>query len=107
MDLNNSKIVLVTGSNQGLGLAVLEVAGLRYPSNTYILCARDIEKGSHAILQLRDRGVTASIDLVELDVTNDNHITAAVRHLETKYGRLDGKHTPATHISAEARNKAD
>lgn len=39
MDLNNSKIVLVTGANQGLGLAVIEVAGVRYLSNTYILCA--------------------------------------------------------------------
>ncbi|CAI7661387.1 unnamed protein product [Penicillium palitans] len=89
MELNNSKTVLVTGSNQGLGLAVLEVAGLRYPSNTYILCARDIDKGSQAILQLRDRGVTAPIDLVELDVTNDDQITAAVRYVERKYGRLD------------------
>lgn len=107
MELNNSKTVLVTGSNQGLGLAVLEVAGLRYPSNTYILCARDIDKGSQAILQLRDRGVTAPIDLVELDVTNDDQITAAVRYVERKYGRLDGKHTPATRISAEARDQAD
>jgi NAD(P)-dependent dehydrogenase (short-subunit alcohol dehydrogenase family) len=40
---NSNKIVLVTGANQGLGLAVIEVAGKRYPSNTYILCTRDIE----------------------------------------------------------------
>lgn len=94
MDSNNSnKIVLVTGANQGLGLAVIEVAGERYPSNTYILCARDIEKGQQAAQQLRDRGVSANIDLVELDVTNDDHIAAAVKHVEAKHGRLDGKHT--------------
>lgn len=92
MDSNSSnKIVLVTGANQGLGFAVIEVAGVRYPSNTYILCARDIEKGQQAVHQLRDRGV-AAIDLVELDVTNDDHIAAAVRHVEAQYGRLDGKH---------------
>ncbi|EAL87811.1 hypothetical protein CNMCM8812_004375 [Aspergillus fumigatus] len=89
MDSNSSnKIVLVTGANQGLGFAVIEVAGVRYPSNTYILCARDIEKGQQAVHQLRDRGV-AAIDLVELDVTNDDHIAAAVRHVEAQYGRLD------------------
>jgi hypothetical protein len=90
---NSNKIVLVTGANQGLGLAVIEVAGKRYPSNTYILCARDIEKGQQAVHQLRDRGVSAAIDVVELDVTNDDHITTAVKHVDAQYGRLDGKHT--------------
>ncbi|BDD58929.1 hypothetical protein MAP00_004166 [Monascus purpureus] len=91
MDPNHSKIILVTGANQGLGLAVIEVAGIRYPSNTYILGARDIQKGKGAIAELRDRGVSAPIDVVELDATNDAHIAAAVRHVETQYGRLDGK----------------
>jgi len=94
MDSNNSnKIVLVTGANQGLGFAVIEVAGERYPSNTYVLCARDIEKGQQAVHQLRDRGFSAAIDLLELDVANDDHIAAAVKHVEARYGRLDGKHT--------------
>ncbi|KAB8228278.1 SDR family oxidoreductase [Aspergillus alliaceus] len=89
IDTNNSKIVLVTGANQGLGLAVIEVAGLRYPSNTYVLCARDIERGISAINKLRELGVKANVDLVELDVTNDDQIAATVKHVETKYGRLD------------------
>jgi NAD(P)-dependent dehydrogenase (short-subunit alcohol dehydrogenase family) len=89
---NSSKIVLVTGANQGLGLAVIEVAGKRYPSNTYVLCARDIEKGQQAVHQLRDRGVSAAIDVVELDVTNDDHIANAVKYVDAHYGRLDGKY---------------
>jgi NAD(P)-dependent dehydrogenase (short-subunit alcohol dehydrogenase family) len=94
MALNNSsKIVLVTGANQGLGLAIIEVAGKRYPSNTYILCARDIKNGHQAVHQLRDRGVSAAIDVVELDVTNDDHIATAVKHVDEQYGRLDGKYT--------------
>jgi NAD(P)-dependent dehydrogenase (short-subunit alcohol dehydrogenase family) len=90
---NSNEIVLVTGANQGLGLAVIEVAGKRCPSNTYILCARDVEKGRQAVHQLRDRGVSAAIDVVELDVTNDDHIASAVKHVDAQYGRLDGKHT--------------
>jgi NAD(P)-dependent dehydrogenase (short-subunit alcohol dehydrogenase family) len=85
------KIVLVTGANQGLGLAVIEVAGKRHPSNTYILCARDVEKGQQAVRQLRDSGVTAVIEVMELDVTNNNHIATAVKHIDAQYGRLDGE----------------
>ncbi|KAF3481810.1 short chain dehydrogenase/reductase family protein [Arthroderma uncinatum] len=84
-----SKIVLVTGANQGLGLAVIESAGLRSPNDTYILCSRDIEKGNSAITHVREAGVKANLDLVQLDVTNDDQIAAAVRYVETKYGRLD------------------
>ena len=87
------KIVLVTGANQGLGLAVIEVAGKRYPSNTYILCARDIEKGQQAVNQLRDSGVTAVIEVMELDVTNDDSIKACLATIRTNYGRLDGTST--------------
>ena len=89
---SSNKIVLVTGANQGLGLAIIEVAGKRYPSNTYVLCARDIKKGQEAAQQLRDQGFSAAIDVVELDVTNDDHIAAAVKHVDIQYGRLDGKH---------------
>ncbi|EAT79361.1 short-chain dehydrogenase/reductase [Parastagonospora nodorum] len=86
---NSDKIVLVTGANQGLGLAVIEVAGKRYTSNTYILCARDIKKGQQAIQELRERGVSAAIDVVELDVTDDDKIATAVKYVDAQYGRLD------------------
>lgn len=86
----SSKIVLVTGANQGLGLGVVEVAGLRYPSNTYILCSRNVENGKSAIAKLNEAGVKAKVDLVQLEVTNDDHIAAAVKHVESTYGRLDG-----------------
>jgi enoyl-[acyl-carrier-protein] reductase (NADH) len=74
----------------------MSVASERYLSKMYILCARDIEKGEHAVHQLRERGVSAAIDVVELDVTNDDHIAAAVKHVEAQYERLDGK--PTIHL---------
>ena len=98
------KIVLVTGANQGLGLAVIEVAGKRYPSNTYILCARDIEKGQQAVHQLRDSGVTAVIEVMELDVTNDDHIATAVKRIDAQYGRLDGECASRLHYRLKRRH---
>lgn len=90
--LNSSpKIVLVTGANQGLGLGVIEVAGIRNPNNTFILGSRDLEKGNLAVKQLHEAGVTAKVEVIQLEVTNNEHITAAVRYVQETYGKLDGK----------------
>ncbi|BCR83458.1 uncharacterized protein ACHE_10860S [Aspergillus chevalieri] len=42
-----------------------------------------------AVQKLKDLGVTAKIDLVELDVTNDQQITTVINHVTNTYGRLD------------------
>ncbi|ODM17455.1 hypothetical protein SI65_07130 [Aspergillus cristatus] len=83
------KVVLCTGANQGLGFAILQVAGLRHPTNTYILCSRDLNAGQQAVQKLKDLSVIAQIDLVQLDVTNDQQISAAVEHVTETYGKLD------------------
>lgn len=84
-----SKVVLCTGANQGLGYAVVQVAGLRYPAYTYILASRDIENGKAAAASLRDAGVQARIDVVQLDVTKDEEITRAATYVDKTHGRLD------------------
>ncbi|KAK3369596.1 hypothetical protein B0T24DRAFT_722448 [Lasiosphaeria ovina] len=89
MASSDSKVVFITGANQGLGLAIIEVAGLRYPENVYILGSRDVGKGEEAVQQLREKGVKARVDVVQLEVTNDEHITAAVDYVAKTYGRLD------------------
>ncbi|KAK4150449.1 hypothetical protein C8A00DRAFT_46158 [Chaetomidium leptoderma] len=73
----------------GLGLAVVEVAGLRSPENPYILCSRDVAKGSEAAKKLREQAVTAPIHFYQLDVTNDEEITALVDYVDKIHGRVD------------------
>ncbi|KAI0440745.1 short chain dehydrogenase/reductase family protein [Xylaria telfairii] len=68
---------------------VVLVAGLRYPDNVYILCSQDLEKGRETATRLREKGIKARVDVVQLEVTNDEHIAAAVQHVNTTYGRLD------------------
>ncbi|GFN20603.1 hypothetical protein AtubIFM55763_005674 [Aspergillus tubingensis] len=85
----SEKVVLCTGANQGLGFAIIQVAALRYPTHKYILCSRDLGAGQQAVQKLRDLGVTAAIDLVQLDVTKDEQITAVVDKVTSTYGRLD------------------
>lgn len=87
----SKKVILVTGANQGLGHAVIEVAGLQHPQDVFILCSRDVEKGTQAVKQLREAGVKATIDVVQLEVTDNEQIVAAVKHVQEHYGRLDGE----------------
>ena len=86
-----SKIIFVTGANQGLGFAIIQVAALRDPRSTYVLASRKRLAGEEAAKKLRELGVTAKIEVVQLDVTNDEQIAAAVDFIKTRFGRLDGE----------------
>lgn len=88
---STSQIVLITGANQGLGFSIAKVAGDREPQNTYILCSRNLESGQQAVQEIQAFGITAKIDLLQVDVTNDEQIAAAAQYVESTYGRLDGK----------------
>ena len=85
-----SKIVLVTGANQGLGFAIVSVAGTRNPSAHYILACRSLESGQKAIVELKEKGVIASVELVQLDVTKDADIHRVVQSVTASHGKLDG-----------------
>ncbi|KAK3324590.1 short chain dehydrogenase/reductase family protein [Cercophora scortea] len=87
--MSSNKIVLVTGANRGLGYAILQVAGARNPSTTFILASRDLAAGQQAKTALEQEGIQAKIDVLKLDVTNDDEVLAAVQHVATKYGHLD------------------
>ncbi|OCL02960.1 NAD(P)-binding protein [Glonium stellatum] len=86
---STQKVVLCTGANQGLGYAIVQVAAQRNPRALYILACRNVAAGHEAAQQLKDEGVTAMTEVIELDVTNDEHIAAAAKHVESKYGKLD------------------
>ncbi|MCJ1351596.1 MAG: hypothetical protein MMC33_001580 [Icmadophila ericetorum] len=83
------QIILTTGANQGLGFSIVEVITDREPSAIQILTCRNVNAGNKALEKLRQRGIQSRIEVLELDVTNDDHIIKAVKHVETKYGRLD------------------
>jgi NAD(P)-dependent dehydrogenase (short-subunit alcohol dehydrogenase family) len=90
----SSKVVLVTGANQGLGFETIHVTALRDPSATYLLGSRNLESGYDSVKRLKDLGVKAEIEVLQLDVTNDEQIEAAVDTVQKKYGKLDGKNNP-------------
>lgn len=45
--------------------------------------------GHAAVKKLRDTGIFAEIEVLQLDVTQDDHILAAMKFVGVKYGKLD------------------
>lgn len=80
-----SRLALVTGANRGIGLEIVRQLGRA--GLTPILAARDGAKGAAAAEKLAGQGLAAHF--VELDVTREESITAAVREIETRHGDID------------------
>ncbi|KAJ3536822.1 hypothetical protein NM208_g6488 [Fusarium decemcellulare] len=81
----DTPIALITGANQGIGLAAAEqLAEHQYH---VIVGSRDLANGEQVASEISSRGHSASS--VQLDVDSDESIAAAVKHISETYGRLD------------------
>jgi carbonyl reductase 1 len=83
-----SKVALVTGSNQGLGFALVEALCRDLgPNASVYLTARDRARGEDAVRMLRDRGLSPLLHL--LDVTDDASVAAFAETIRTHHGGID------------------
>lgn len=80
-----SKIVLITGANKGIGFAAARE--LARAGHTVLLGARDPGRGTEAAAGLAAQGLDARF--VRLDVTDPETIKAAAELIDAEYGRLD------------------
>lgn len=82
------KIALVTGANQGLGLALVRALcrGLGKGSTVY-LAARDMGRGEAACALLQGEGL--SPDLIQLDIADAASVSAAADEIKARHGGID------------------
>lgn len=81
-------VILVTGGNNGVGLYTCTL--LASQANYHVIMgSRSLEKGEKALLDIQSRNPAGSISLVQLDITSDTSIAAAVKQIGEKHGRLD------------------
>jgi NAD(P)-dependent dehydrogenase (short-subunit alcohol dehydrogenase family) len=80
--MTETTIALVTGANKGIGFAT--VRRLAERGWTVLLGARDAERGTAAAETLH-----GDVTVLPLDVTSDESVAAAVKEVESRYGRLD------------------
>ena len=81
-----STITLISGANQGIGLATATKLAKDHGHHV-IVGSRDAEAGVKVAASLKAEGHAASS--VQLDLSSDSSIAAAVKTIEEKFGRLD------------------
>lgn len=82
----NVPIVLISGANQGLGFAIAKRLASEHGYHT-IIGSRNTKAGEEAAASITSQGFSASN--VQLDITSDGSISAAVGQISDTYGRLD------------------
>ena len=85
---SSRKTVLVTGGNNGIGLAVCQLFAAQ-PNYHCIMASRSLEKGQKALASIQSSNSSSAISLVQLDITSDESISAAVEEVKAKHGHLD------------------
>lgn len=85
---NGDPVALVTGANQGLGLALVRGLCRRFGGEGAVyLAARNEERGGRSVSELRQQGLRA--DLLVLDVRDAGQVAAGVDLLRGRHGGVD------------------
>ena len=83
-----NKVALVSGSNQGLGFALVEaLCNSLGPNSSVYLTARNRARGEEAVRQLHDRDLSPIFHL--LDVTDDASVAALAETIRTRHEGVD------------------
>ncbi|XP_047207517.1 carbonyl reductase [NADPH] 1-like [Girardinichthys multiradiatus] len=82
----SGKVAVVTGSNKGIGLAIVQALCKQFQGDVY-LTARDVGRGQAAVESLASEGLKAIFH--QLDINNLNSITTAAAFFKEKYGGVD------------------
>ncbi|CAK1546613.1 unnamed protein product [Leptosia nina] len=81
-----TKVAVVTGSNKGIGFAIVRGLCQRFDGVVY-LTSRDISRGRNAVAELNKEGMQPRFH--QLDITDPTSIEVFRDYLKNNYGGLD------------------
>jgi len=84
--ISTNNIVLISGANSGIGLATARLLAAN-PPYSIIIGSRSISSGLESVASLAEDGL--SVSTIQLDITSEASISAAVQHIEMVHGHLD------------------
>lgn len=80
------RIAVVTGSNKGIGLAIVKGLCEKFDGIVY-LTARDITRGEHAVKELQKSGLQTKFH--QLDIADDKSVETFANYLRREHGGID------------------
>ncbi|KAJ7117978.1 hypothetical protein C8R43DRAFT_1036577 [Mycena crocata] len=84
--MSSSKVILVTGSNAGIGYELVHLLAAK--GHTVYLASRKEAAGTEAVAKIKkEKGL--DVKFVQLDITDIASVNAAVAKIEKDEGRLD------------------
>ncbi|NXS53755.1 CBR1 reductase, partial [Brachypteracias leptosomus] len=84
--MSNVPVAVVTGSNKGIGFAIVQALCKQFPGDVYVT-ARDPGHGQEAVVKLQKEGLRALFH--QLDIDDLQSIRALRDFLKEKYGGLN------------------
>ncbi|XP_062866636.1 carbonyl reductase [NADPH] 1 [Trichomycterus rosablanca] len=84
--MSTSKVALVTGSNKGIGLAVVRALCKQYDGDVY-MTARDVRRGTAAVEALKAEGLSPLFH--QLDIADPASVRAARDFFKAQYNGVD------------------
>ncbi|KAM6922268.1 carbonyl reductase [NADPH] 1 [Lycodopsis pacificus] len=82
----STTVAVVTGSNKGIGLAIVRALCKEYQGDVYIT-ARDVGRGQEAVESMASEGLKPKFH--QLDINDPKSITTAAAYFKDKYGGVD------------------
>ncbi|XP_017781105.1 PREDICTED: carbonyl reductase [NADPH] 3-like [Nicrophorus vespilloides] len=82
----SQKVAIVTGSNKGIGYAIVKGLCEKYEGLVYVT-ARNVERGEKAVKSLKDLGFNPSFH--QLDVNDQDSVDKFRDYIKTTHGGID------------------
>ncbi|XP_060942925.1 carbonyl reductase [NADPH] 1 isoform X2 [Limanda limanda] len=82
----STKVAVVTGSNKGIGLAIVRALCKQYQGVVYLM-SRDEGRGQEAVASMASEGLKPMFH--QLDINDLSSITTAAAYFKDKYGGVD------------------
>ncbi|KAM0194768.1 hypothetical protein ACHAPA_009200 [Fusarium lateritium] len=87
----NKEIVLITGANTGIGFETVKALFRSSKAYHVLLGSRNPANGDKAVAQLAEEfpDAKSTVDVVQIDITDDGAINRLFETVKTKFGRVD------------------
>lgn len=83
----------MTGGNGGIGLEVARQLARDHGQRFHVLIGcRKLPDGEAAVKQLQGEGIGEGVEAVQINITDEESLTAAAKLVSDKFGRLDVLH---------------